>query len=172
MNPALIVAMALATGGIPTGEAPLSRVHGPIRDLRSKLRVVVYVLRRGGPSVGERAAEIMCDLLAERGLKPGCHVRKVGGPELEGEQVFEWFAGQLPKVQRTGDSTLLLHWLQNAHKHLGEERPRTVVVVTPENAAKLTAADVRKLAAATEKRERRARRTRARLYGPDGRELK
>lgn len=131
------------------------RVIGPVRDLVAEIRVVLYVVRRDANQVGN-AAQVLDGLLEERGLHPGCHTRQPGDPPLEGEQIPEWFAGQLPRIVEAQKLEALVRWVAQGLDLFGEERPRTVIVRTPEDAAKLTREDVSKLAKAEDRRERRA----------------
>lgn len=135
---------------------PKDRVIGPLRYLLQELRMVVYVLRRD-PKHVHQAAAVCMDLLEERGLDMGCNVRGPLDPPLEGDRLLEWFAGQLPRVAQTGDPALLFSWILHAHKNIGEERPQKVIMVSPSDVAQLTKEDVKKLAAAQEKKDRRAR---------------
>lgn len=154
------LAILLATAAaVPQLERPpKDRVIGPLRDLRRFLRETVFVLRRS-PGQIRTAAAMALDHLDERGLEPGCHVRRSEyDAALEGERLLEWFVGQLPRiaVDGKGDRELVVHWTLRALDQVGEQTPVAVVTLTPKDVEDLDPEQVRKLAAAERRRERRA----------------
>jgi hypothetical protein len=164
---ALPAALALAAAAPPPPRARPVRVIGPLRNLELELGRAVYQLRRDRDSI-HTVAEILRSELADRGLEPGCHVRRTAeDPEvLPGtERAHEWFAGQLVHIFDSGERgdlvgalTGLQRWIRQVGDTYPERKPpgSIVVQVTPDQVAELDLDDVRKLAAAEEKRERRA----------------
>ncbi len=67
-------------------------------DLSKIVRKAVLAIDKGDLGTVHRAALPVATELLKRGLGPNCHVPRTG---LEGEEIIEWYAGQLLHIVAT-----------------------------------------------------------------------
>lgn len=96
------------------------RTNG-MSDLTALVRRVAARVETGDAAEATRAADVLREALAARGLAAGCHVGVAGGAaSLSAAQVVEWYAGQFVAIADAGAWHCVNSWLNCVDKFAPE----------------------------------------------------